>query len=491
MVETYSFGDGAPTGIWLGLGVTRLMTVGAGLLTAVGALAVGAGLPVAALTAALPAAIALLPTGGRPVIGWIQPLASHCCAALTGRTGWCAAAPTTVLTALPTPEAQQTSTYRHTRLRLPGEYGRNLLLLEPTNTDEEHSLCFVLEPAAGTLTVLFEVAGVDRYPLLEPAEQDRLLAGWGDAMTWLGRDRDLLRLQLLDRTRPAAVPHVSEQTRPNGKLTGLLAELCIGRDSLLAVQFRADAFRPVGKARRDNGVAGLDVAAVTARARQLARALLAAQLVARPAAAERAQQLIADLLTPRPDGAAVVSRAGNADADGWGGLSRRRGWDHVRIDDTVHRSFAVSRWPASPQGGNWLAPLLLTAPPDAARTLAVHLEPLTSADAARAARAARTRAELDRADRFRLGLSETAQADRAAETGRDLDADLVAGHSALRLSAVLTVSAADQTGLDEASRQLQQAAAGCRLQLRPLHGQHDLALAATVPLCRSRTAGAL
>jgi hypothetical protein len=123
--------------------------------------------------------------------------------------------------------------------------------------------------------------------------------------------------------------------------------------------------------------------------------------------------------------------------------------------------------------------------------MAVHLQPLSTADAARAARATRTRAELDRADRFRLGLADTAQADRAVQTGGDLDAELVAGHSALRLSAVLTVSAANLTGLEEASRQLRQAATACRLQLRPLHGQHELALAATVPLCRSSTAGAL
>ena len=492
---SYSFGDGAAPAIWLGLGAARLATLSAGLLVAVGTLAAGAPMAAAAVSAGLAGIAALLPLAGRPAVGWLTPLVAHVHAAVTARGRWCAPPPAAVLTATDTPRQAGAGRCRPVRLRLPAEYGRPHLL-EPDGQDDH--VCCLIDPTAGTLTVLFDVAGVDRYPLLEPVEQDQLLTGWGEALTWLGRDPDLLRVQLLDRTRPAPVPPDSDprtdasECRLHDSLTAVLAQLSSTRDSVLAVQFRVDAFVTAGPRRSGAGrFDEVDLPGFTTRARQLAGAVLAAQLVLRPLPADELLELFTDVLTPTARIRDRADRRAGRTTDRWGGLSRRCGWDHVRVQDSWHRSFAVSFWPATPVGGSWLAPLLLASPADAARTLSIHLEPLSAADAARAARAARTRAELDRADRFRLGLTGTAQADRAADASGDVDADLVAGHSALRLSAVLTVTAPDLTGLAEAARQLQQSAATCRLQLRPLHGQHELGLAATLPLCRARTAGAL
>jgi hypothetical protein len=172
-----------------------------------------------------------------------------------------------------------------------------------------------------------------------------------------------------------------------------------------------------------------------------------------------------------------------------GPVSRRTGWDHVRTDDTWHRSYAVTSWPGSPVPACWLSSLLLASPPAGAWTVSVHLSAVPPELATRIARAARTKAELDRADRARLGLPASAAADKAVTESAGMDAELVAGHATHRLAAVLTCSTGSLEELDNSARGLRDAAVCAGLTVRPLHGQHHLALAATLPLCRLRFGG--
>ena len=215
---------------------------------------------------------------------------------------------------------------------------------------------------------------------------------------------------------------------------------------------------------------------------EFAQRLLSAQLVARPLRPADVAGVFSRLL-------GVPENHQNAGA-GVGPVSRRTGWDHVRVDDCWHRSFLVAGWPGSPVGPGWLSPLLLSSPPVGARTLAVHLLPVSAEQGARIARAARTRAELDRVDRARLGLPPSAAADQAVAESADMDAELVAGHTTHRLAALITCSADSPAALDEACRATRDAAVTAGLQLRPLHGQHHLALAGAVPLCRLSFGGA-
>jgi hypothetical protein len=170
-------------------------------------------------------------------------------------------------------------------------------------------------------------------------------------------------------------------------------------------------------------------------------------------------------------------------------VSRRSDWTHVTVDDRLHRAFAVSGWPSAPVGAAWLSPLLLAAPVGVTRTVSLHLERLVPTAAARVARTRRAKATLDQADRARFGMTSSAALDNAQASGVAMDAELAAGYRTHRLAGLVTVSGDSLTELDEAGRVLRQAAAVCRLELRPLHGQHDAALAATVPLCRLRPQG--
>jgi hypothetical protein len=111
----------------------------------------------------------------------------------------------------------------------------------------------------------------------------------------------------------------------------------------------------------------------------------------------------------------------------------------------------------------------------------LHATPVAPLRAARQARAAAAKAELDAADRSRLGLTPSSASGLTSDAAA-LEAELAAGYRLLATAAVLTVTAPDTQLLDTACTALRTAAATSRLDLRPLHGQHPLGLVATLPL---------
>jgi hypothetical protein len=304
--------------------------------------------------------------------------------------------------------------------------------------------------------VIFTVGGIDRFPLLDAADQDELIDGWGQALAILAdTDRDLLRVQLLDRL---TAPDINV-AHPGADAATATRCRSVSRDTLLVAAWRLP---------RDP-----TATAVTAeRCRAVATALLTARLLIRPLSTTETAAALARTLTPAGVSTSVAP------------LSRRIRWGEVATGDTLHRSYLISGWPATPVPAGWLIPLLLCAPAGATRSLAVHLQPLPPAEAARIARAEQARAQLDRADRARLGLTPTAAVDRAEASSISLDDELAAGYRTHRLSGVLTVTAATLSLLDAAATEVVQAAAAARLELTALHGQHHLGLAATAPLCR-------
>lgn len=335
-------------------------------------------------------------------------------------------------------------------------------------------VAILIDQRASAAILLFSVAGTDRFGLLDPDGQDRLIAGWGHVLTALAqRDRGTSHVQLLERVT-VIEPDTTDATMWAGNrqraasdlsaLAAVVDQLAVRRDSLIAV--RLGTLRDPQDAVR--------------RARDIATGLLAAELVARPLTGDDVTGLFSRMLNP-----GCPLSTGDA-----GPVSRRVGWDHLRTDDTWHGSFAVTRWPGAPMPASWLSTLLLATPPAGAWTISVHLAAVPPELATRLARAARTKAELDRADRARLGLHASAAADKAVTESAGMDAELVAGHATHRLAAVLTCSAGSPDELTEGARGLRDAAVGAGLAVRPLHGQHHLAFAATLPLCRLRFGGA-
>jgi hypothetical protein len=352
-------------------------------------------------------------------------------------------------------------------LRLPAEYGR----LRVVSCVDDPSIGVVTDSSARTVTVVFDVCGVDRFPLLDAAERDTLIAGWGDALAVLADTDDaLVRLQLIERVHPNPASDVPAVSRVDtGEWRAEIAAFATCHDSRLALQWVFPRLHDAA------------LATVAGRCQLAGRSLLSARLVARPLSATEIAADIAFALTGTPCSASSVGAMGP--------VSRRSQWTQVVTDDRVHRSFAVSGWPTAPVSAAWLSPLVLSAPGGMTRTVSLHLERVAPPAAARLARTRRAKAELDQSDRARFGMTSSAALDAAQASGTAMDAELAAGYRTHRLAGLVTLSADSIDALDDAGRMLRQAAAVCRLELRPLHGQHDTALAATVPLCRLRSRG--
>jgi hypothetical protein len=458
----YQFGTGTATGVWLGFGAGPVAVVGVGLLASI--LALTAGTP--ALLAFIPIltclSLATARVAGRPLLDWVTPTVGHHRSAATGTSGWAAPFPT-----VPTKASRHDE-----RLRLPREYGR----LRLRDCVDDPSIGLLVDTATRTVTVVFDVAGVDRFPLLAAEDRDALIAGWGQSLAVLAdTDDTLVRLQLIERARrePAAAllngNALSDSGNGDEELRRTVDALATRHESRLAVQW--------SWARLDDTA----LATVASRCRTVSHSLLSARLLTRPLSTrELAGDLAAGFRGPQASNASDLTP---------GPVSRRTAWSHVVTDEICHRSYAVTGWPMTPVTADWLSPLLLAAPAGVTRTVAVHLEVVSPAAAARTARTARAKAALDQRDRVRLGMTTSAAIDRAESSGVAMDAELAAGYRTHRLTGLVTLSGDTVAGLDDAARVVRQAAATARLELRPLHGQHDLALAATLPLCRIRSRG--
>jgi hypothetical protein len=407
------------------------------------------------VTLAIGVVTATLPVADRTVVEW-TPVALHRLATrLTGRQRAVAAmphAPRTRSAAVP--------------VRLPACSARLRLV-------DVDGMAVVDDPRARQRTAVLAVAGSDRFPMTDPVDQQRLLDAWGNALTGIAADTRVRRVQWVERAAP--------EDRDPGAWLGARAPVDADpaavqhyrqlAESVTAAALRHDVWIAVSFDRSG------DPSSVPAAVAHVAAGLLAAQLTARPLSVDET----ADLIRRGLDG---PGRAGAVPAQQVATLSHQLGWESVRTDDCWHRTFAVTGWPRLPVHAGWLEPLLVAAPPQAARTVSVHLQPVAAHVAMRQARATRARARLDATDRGRLGMLDSARLDADHADAAAAEEELVAGYRLHRVAAAVTVSAASARQLDEAARAVRTAAQTARVELRPLHGQHQLGLVASLPLCR-------
>lgn len=418
------------------------------------------------------------------------------------------------------------------RLAVPPECGRLRLVDLTAETSQSAPVGALLDRDRQTVAVCLQVTGNDRFAVLDPAGQDSLLAGWSSCLTTLFADPDLLHLQWLTHSRPhpAAHPHDLEEFRgvaelgESADLRGFGGELAgpgqpppsrleLHRDqqqlaatvrqqalthehllvlTLPAPQLAAAAGRPAGRRRgRAGPPAGVERAALLEHLRALSGSLLRADLLPQPLSAVQLGLAVRRLTDPTlPDRAAELSvgppvTLDRVEAGRFGVLSRSRSWTCTGTDDAVHRGWAVAGWPQLALPADWLSALLHTAPPaGTSRTVAVHADPVPPIAAGRQARAAVGKARLDAADRQRLGFTASPTDSLAEQDAAAVQTELVAGYRLAQLSALVSVAAPDPDQLRAASRSVHTAAAGSHLDLRPLHGQHHLALAGCLPLGR-------
>jgi hypothetical protein len=480
--------------VWLGLRMSALVVLAAALGAAV--LLALAGAPVFVSGAVLLAAVlvAAVPVGQRPLLQWLAPASRYSAARLARGHRWHDTGRT---------EPGNSIEGRHgrrCRLPLPPECDPVVLL----EVDGIAALTTrTRRDRQGTLTtVVLEIAGADRFTLHPPNTQDTHLGTWGSCLDALSSDPDITRIQWLTHTRPdtrdpmplrdilASDAFTDALNQGNGApawallqdqqhLAAAARAAAWQHRHLLTVTYRAGVHSTDDEAR----------ASQLERVRSLAGLLLTADLLATPLNAAELGRLLWLLTDPTlPDRTSPDrtlpdhATSPGTEKGGWGLSSRAASWTSVRTDDSWHRSYALTGWPRLPLPAEWLSPLLHTPlPTGTARTLALHATPVAPLRAARQARAAAAKAELDAADRSRLGLTPSSAFGLTSDAVA-LEAELAAGYRLLATAAVLTVTAPDQARLDAACTALRTAAATSRLDLRPLHGQHPLGLVATLPL---------
>ncbi|MCW2594129.1 MAG: hypothetical protein JWP39_17 [Jatrophihabitans sp.] len=533
--------------VWLGLKLSTLVVLGTALASAIALVMSGGPLPLAALLLITVAVVSLLPIADRTLLDWLSPAARHLLLLINGGKAVATArhgrqgprawrlpmppecGPLTVH-ALPTSRGGDSS-------HLPFDGGA-----DGAEVDEgwgvvaaaRHRRSRGSTRRPGRQTVIFDVLSLDGVGLLDPAGQDTRLAAWGSCLDALAADARVQHLQWITHSRPDTRRHLtggphdvhSLEASPPGSTPRSALELrrdyhemvtAAAREAwehrhLLAVTFSinpsldetgparpgtpgSETGRSAGAHRRgaDPRPDPLLLDGMRDGMRDVASLLLTADLLARPLTSGEIGPLLRLLTDPslsddsRDPGVRGVEPDPVAH-ERWGVRCRRSGWDHVRTDDTWHRSYTVSGWPQLPLAADWLAPLLHAIPPlGTARALAVHVTAVAPLHAVRQARAAAAKAHLDAADRSRLGMhpagrdgSHTDQ--RAADDADALEAELAAGYRLLQTRAVLTISAPDPALLRQATTALRTTAATCRLDLRPLHGQHQYGLVATLPL---------
>jgi hypothetical protein len=362
----------------------------------------------------------------------------------------------------------------------------------------------VRDRAEGTVSVVVRVRG-HGFPLAAPAEQDSMLAAWGAALSPCAREQSpVCRVAWQEWAHPvnfdehrsfletAGVAHRAGDDAVADYLALIdeKAPLTIGHDVLVTLTVDQ---RRVRSRRADRSRLAVAVDTVLAEARLLTSRLEAAGLqVDGPlsgldlAAAGRVRSdpgRAAQVATLTRSLAAAAGRG----ALEWGPMVVEAEWRHVHVDGAYHRAFRVASWPRLPVPGDWLAGLL--AGTHCTRTVTVVMEPVPMGRAARAADREVMAREADSELKERKGFRVNARERKRLADAERRERELSEGHAEFAFVGLVTVTAGSLDQLDDDCAAVEQAAAQCLLDLRPLDARHDLGWAAALPFGRTVSVG--
>lgn len=461
-------------GILLGLTASQLIALGIAIAAFVTGLYLGGPWTLYTGVVWLPALlVAVIPIGGRSIVGWLPVALAWVWRSLTGQTRY--------RRRITTPRPAGT-------LALPGDAAAVRQYVDP-----ETGAVMVHDPHAQTLTVLREITHPS-FILLDPGEQERRVQAWGRVLATCCRSGRIARLQVLERTIPDSGTGLAQWWASEGvddgswvaatyqeliRRAGPAGERHVSTLSLsLDMKAAARQIRTAGRGLR--GAAAVlrqEMATITA-------ALRAADLDA--SAWYRPGQLAIMLRTAYdPQVAAALDRAGDLGGDlaAAGPVAVEETWDRLRSDSAWHAVLWVSEWPRSMVYPGFLSPLILAS--GIRRAFTLLYDPMRSDQAARDVRKRKTEHISDAAQRRRIGQIEDAEQSAELQDVLQQEAELISGHGILRFTGLIAVSAPAPDELDAAVSAIEQAAVQASCETRRLVGQQAAAFAAAaLPLCR-------
>jgi hypothetical protein len=172
----------------------------------------------------------------------------------------------------------------------------------------------------------------------------------------------------------------------------------------------------------------------------------------------------------------------------WAPMAIESTWTHAHIDGSFHRSFVITHWPMLAVPADWMRPLLTD--DTATRTVTLVLEPVSMAKASVDANRHLTSIEADHEQKERHGFRLTARERRRQSDVAARERELADGHPEFKFVGIVTVTAATEDALDDASADVEESAAKSLLDIRPLAARQEQGWVASLPLGRSVRNGA-
>jgi hypothetical protein len=335
------------------------------------------------------------------------------------------------------------------------------------------------------------------FCLVDRAEQEHLVAAWGNALAGFCREGgSVSSVRWTEWMAPAGIDRCEEFLAQQGAGTG---EAVSDYRTLLATAASASTAHDVlitvtvdqrlagGRRRTRAGQS----AAVDALLEQLRLLTTRLEVCGLTADTPLSPAELADVIRHRLDPHRITVRSPESLATAAGVTPTHRAapnaaetsWSHVRVDGSAHRSFWVAEWPRLDVPPNWIEPLLLH--PGAVRTVSVVYEPVPPGQSRRQVDREATKLVSDEEQRARSGFRIGARHRRQQEALAEREAELVSGYAELCFAGFVTVSVPDPDQLDQACAGYVQAAAQAGLDLRRLDGRHDVGLLCALPIGRS------
>jgi len=469
------------SGVFLGLGVVQCVLLGGGITLAV--LAITAGAPV--LVAAVPLVAAALASfgraGGHAVWEWLPLLAGWLWARVRRGRTWCAPLPLWCSADAKAPMP-------------PCLDGLDIVEIDWRPSSR---LGAIRDRQRKTLTAVVPVTG-PQFVVEPRAEQERLLAGWGDVLGQFAVERGLVtHLSWSDLARPSGMhEHLAwiddgPRGEPNETASASYRELvdvgtttAISHDVVLTLTVARDR---LGRHRSGAGNAEEHLERGLATSTEaLLRGLRTAGLAAGdPLNPVQTQRLIRSRIDPvavsrRATKGRLVDRLALVRGATAGPLALDTSWSHVRVDEAFHRTWWIGTWPRLAVPPAWLEPFLSGG--GLTRTMTVVLVPVPTHQSRRRIERDLVKLESDATTKEEKGRRIDARHRRATQTLLDREEELVSGYPEMAYAGLVTVSAHDLDTLEEHGEIVEQLARENGMDLRLLDARQDVAWAAALPL---------
>jgi hypothetical protein len=361
------------------------------------------------------------------------------------------------------------------------------------------SIAVIHDHGGHTLTAVARVHGDGQFSLIDPADQELRVDGWGAALAGFARERrTVARVAWKHWAAPVPVAEQIDALRArwadepeSPARSSYLALMETVAPKVTDHDLLVDVTVAVAQGRRGRFGAGLGSAISTlsdelelfcrrmeAAGLQLAGVLSATEVIY----AMRARSdpsVLEQLATLRQSLAAAVGTA----APTFGPFHIAEDLTAVKVDRSLHRTWWFARWPRREVPADWLDRLLFE--DGCTRTVTVVFEPIPPSRSDHAVDRELVKREANIESRHRRGFRVTGKDRKALGEAESREAELNAGYAELAYVGLVTLTAADAEQLEAQGASIEQTAAQVGVELQPLLGQQAAGWVASLPLGRT------